>query len=157
MLSKIFPKQYDNDYRGHKLALLLLIIITAFNLIMFYQTVFNTYYAATSADGIPLDSYSPEASQRVMYIFALLGNVHFVFITLAVLALARYRTMVPLVFLCEIIEFLGRKAISNHYYDTPWVQLPDNLASGIVHSLFYLMLVGFGLSVWHRPQDKTGQ
>lgn len=150
MLNKIFPKQYDNEYRGHKLALLLLAIITAFNLMMFYQTVFNTYYAATSADGIPLDSYSPEAAQRVMAIFALLGNVHFVFITLAVLALVRYRSMVSLVFLLQIWEYVTRTAINNHFFGTPWLHLPADLASGIVQSLFYAMIIGLALSLWHR-------
>jgi hypothetical protein len=155
MLSKIFPAHYDNVYRGHKFALVLLVFITIFNTIMWYQSVFNTYYAAAEADNIPLASYPADAALQIISIFAKLGNVHFIFIVLSVLALIRYRSMISLVFLLQIWEYVTRLAINNHLHDTPWVSLPGDLAQAIVQSLFYAMLLGFALSLWHRDRSAS--
>lgn len=153
MLQRIFPQSFDNHYRGHKSALLLLAVITIFNSLMFYQAVFNSYYAAGHIDNIPLGT--PESAVQIVSLFTKLGNVHFVFIILAVLALIRYRSMVALVFLLQIYEYVTRKIINNIYHDSPYFRLPTDAANAIVQSLFYAMLIGFVLSIWWRDDAAS--
>ncbi|MFL0355651.1 hypothetical protein ACI5KX_04160 [Erythrobacter sp. GH1-10] len=153
MLEKIFPKQFDNQYRGHWVALVLLWIITAFKTLMAYNTAINSRYGAVNADGIPIDSYSPEAGIMVLNIFAKLGNMHFIIVALSLLALIRYRAMVPLIYLILVYEYLTRRLITMVWLDVPYMRIADDTAGLIVQSLFLAMVIGFGLSIWSRGSD----
>lgn len=155
MATKIFPKCFDNDFRGHKLALLLLVVITGFKAIMAFNSVFDTYNIAVSADGIPLDSYPADAAQKLVSIFALLGNLHGIIVALSLLVLVRYRSMVPLIYLILIYEYAARKVI-NHFLDggSLWFSWPTGPAGWILQSLFAAMIVGFGLSLWERKSSS---
>ncbi len=150
MLRRIFPAQIDNVYRGHKLALLLLVVVVIFKTMMAYNSLFDTRFIMIHADGIPLDSYPPDAAQTAVTLFALLGNINFIITLFCVLALVRYRAMTSLMFLVLIYEYLTRKAINHYFDDMPWFQWPSGIASTVVQSLFVAMLVGFALSLRHR-------
>ncbi len=155
MLKRIFPKQFSNEYHGHWLALVLLWIITGFKTIMAYNTAINTRYGAVNADGIPIDSYSAEAGIMVLNIFAKLGNMHFILVAISMMALIRYRSMVPLIYLILIYEYLSRRLLSTIWMDTPFLQLATSTAGAIVQSLFLAMIIGFVFSLWSRRARST--
>ncbi|MGP1354317.1 MAG: hypothetical protein ACTS1Z_13430 [Parasphingopyxis sp.] len=150
MLKRIFPNQFSNEYRGHWLALVLLWIITGFKTIMAYNTAINTRYGAVNADGIPIDSYSPEAGAMVLNIFAKLGNMHFIIVAISLIALIRYRSMVPLIYLILIYEYLTRRLLGTIWLGTPFLELATSTAGAIVQSLFLAMVIGFVFSLWSR-------
>lgn len=60
---------------------------------MAYNTAINTRYGAIHADGIPVDSYPPDAAIQVLSIVAELGNLHFILVALSLMALIRYRSI----------------------------------------------------------------
>lgn len=155
MLRRIFPRQFSNEYHGHWLALVLLWIITGFKTIMAYNTAINTRYGAVHADGIPIDSYSQEAGIMVLNIFAKLGNMHFILVAVSLMALIRYRSMVPLIYLILIYEYLSRKLLSTIWMEVPFLQLATSTAGAIVQSLFLAMVIGFVLSLWWRGAGHT--
>lgn len=155
MLRKIFPKQFSNEYDGHWTALVLLWIITGFKAIMAYNTAINTRYGAINADGIPVDSYPPEAAAQVLSIFSKLGNLHFILVALGLMALIRYRSMVPLIYLILIYEYLARRLQTTIWEGAPFLQLASSTAGAIVQSLFLAMLVGFALSLWSRGTGSS--
>jgi hypothetical protein len=115
MLDRIFPKQIDNNFHGRHLALWLFDFYLLVKLLQGTVSVFNTYTTATGADGIPLDSFGTAATQTVIQLFALLGLNLLVLPLLGVLALIRYRAMIPLLSLTMLIVYLGGRAIHVFY------------------------------------------
>jgi hypothetical protein len=70
-----------------------------------------------SADGIPLDTFTSGGAETVVSVTALLGLSHFLLASLCVLALIRYRAMIPLMYVLLLAEYLGKNGF-NWY--TPW-------------------------------------
>jgi hypothetical protein len=90
MQNRILPRQIDNDYRGHKLALWLFGATVLVKLGIGLGTVFNGHEAAGSADGIPLDTFTPAGAQAVISLFAIWGIAQLVICVLCILALVRF-------------------------------------------------------------------
>ena len=74
--------------------------------------IFNGHYAASVADGIPVDSYTPQGTQAFLSLFASLGLSQFILGLLGIFLLFRYRPLVPLFLLMLLIEYLARKGIN---------------------------------------------
>lgn len=149
MLTPILPQRIDNSYRGHRLALWLLVPVLVLKTGIALGTIFNGRVAAQSADGIPLDRFGAEGAQAVLALFALWGLAQLVLSVLGVLALTRYRAMVPLLYVLLLVEHLLRK----------WILLVKPIArSGtppgpyINLALVATMIVGLALSLWRRKE-----
>jgi hypothetical protein len=89
MLSRIFPKQFDNTYCGHWLGLVLFIPIVALKAVQGFNSVVWTHKVMVSADGIPVDSFGPVAAGEATQMFALLGMYLLVLPLLGAAALIR--------------------------------------------------------------------
>ena len=153
MLDHLFPRTIDHAYRGQKAALWLLGIVALMKMTMGFNTVVNGQYVLRSADGVPLDSYSAAAAQTIVAAFALWGWGLLLFAMIAILALLRYRSMTPFVFLLLLTEHLGRKVILQFIPVVRSVTVP---ATWINTALLALMVVGLVLSLWQRhgaPRD----
>src|SRR5216110_611809 len=111
MLSRIFPKQIDNTYRGYRLAIWLFVPIVLVNMIMGANTMINTRDVIQGADRIPLNSYGATPARIIVKSFKAWGLGHFLMASLGCLALLRYRTMVPLMYLVFTLENAARKAL----------------------------------------------
>ena len=111
MLGRIFPKQVDNRFDGHRSALWLLGFLIALKLVVSLNSIFNTALVAQGADGIPLASFGPAAAREVLTLFALtaLGQLTLGLIALA--ALIRWRALVPFLYLVSLGEMLARRLI----------------------------------------------
>ena len=110
-MNRLFPQCIDNTYRGYKVALWLFGLLVLMKTVRNLRSIFDGYAVATTADGIPLDTYSPAAARTIVSLWALLGLSSFVLCLLCILALVRYRRMVPLMFAMFLLEFLGRRVI----------------------------------------------
>jgi hypothetical protein len=62
---------------------------------MSLNSIFNGYVVLSTADGIPLDPYTPAAARTIVSLFAVLGLSNFMICLLGILVLARYRSMIP--------------------------------------------------------------
>ena len=109
MLDQLLPRSFDNTYRGHKLALWLFGLLILLKVLMGVNSIFNAYMVASSADGIPLDTFPPAAAQTITSLFALLGISNVVICLFSLLVLARYRAMVPLMFALLLLELMGKR------------------------------------------------
>jgi hypothetical protein len=154
MLDKLLPQSIDNRYRGRKLALWLLGILVLLKGAMGVNCIFNGYIVATTADGIPLDTFTPAGAKAVVSFLALWGWSLLLFSLLGLLALVRYRAMVPLVFLLLLLEQLGRKAILIAMPIAP-VGSPSAFSINLV--LVGLMVVGLALSLWESRFETKKQ
>lgn len=147
MLKQILPRSLDNIYRGHKLALWLFGLVVLMKVAMSVNSIFNGYEVATNADGIPLDTFTPAGASAVVSLFAIWGLAHLMISLLCVLALVRYRSMVPLMFALILLEHLSRKLIL-YFLPIAKVGTPPALAINLV--LFALEIVGLALSLRSR-------
>ena len=147
MLDRIFPAQFDNAYRGHRLALWLFGLLVVVRLGIALGSIFNGYQAASSADGVPLDTFPPAASQAVVTLFALLGLVHVMLLLICIVALVRYRTMIPLMFVLLLLEYLCRRLILL-LMPTAGTGTPPGLFVNL--ALLAVMIGGLVLSLWQR-------
>lgn len=153
MLSRIFPKQIDNTYRGYPLAIWLFVPIVLVNLIMGANTMINTRDVIQGADRILLDSYGATAAMIIVRCFKSWALGHFLLAALGLLALVRYRAMVPLMYLVFTLENGARKALqhSNPLHITtksgePMIGPMINLA------LLAALLIGFAFSLGGRRE-----
>jgi len=77
MLNRVFPQHFDNNYRGHKLALWLFIPIVLMKVGISLSSIFDTYNVVRSADGIPIDAFTPRGAEAVVSVTTLLGLSQF--------------------------------------------------------------------------------
>lgn len=147
MLDQILPRRIDNTYRGHPLAVWLFLSVVVVKMGIALGTIFNGRAAAQRADGIPLDSFGAAGAQAVVALFAIWGLAQLVLGLLGVLALLRYRAMIPFLFVVLLLEHLVRK----------WILLVKPIARTgtpagpyINLALLALMIVGLALSLRSR-------
>jgi hypothetical protein len=72
------------------------------------SVLFGGPSVVSSADGIPLDTYSTAAAETVVSLWALLGLTRLWIILLCILVLVRYRSMIPFMFVMLLLNDLGR-------------------------------------------------
>lgn len=111
MLNRVLPQRIDNTYLGHPLAVWLLGAVVLMKTGIALGTIFNGRAAAQSADGIPLASFGAEGAQAVVALFAIWGLAQLTISVFGVLALTRYRAMIPFMFLLLLSEHLVRKLV----------------------------------------------
>jgi hypothetical protein len=156
VIARLLPRRIDNTYRGSRLALWLFALLLFMKVAMSMNSIFNASNVASSADGIPLDTYPPAAARTIVSLFALLGLSHFMICLLGILVLARYRSMVPFMFALLLLEYLGRRLIL-HFTPIVRTGTPPGFYVNLV--LLAVMLAGLALSLGSRGslQVKSGE
>lgn len=113
MLARLFPKTITNHFPGQRIALWLFIPLTAVTLWRSQHHIFAADGGAQSIATIPLDSYSEAGANTVITIFALWGLSQLVIGLLGLIALIRYRALIPLLYLFFILEYAVRIGIGH--------------------------------------------
>ena len=144
MLDQLLPQRIDNTYRGHKLALWLFALVVFMRVAMSLNSILNSHSVAISADGIPLDAFPPAAAQTIVSLFALLGLASLMICLLCILALARYRSMVPLMFTVLLLQYLGGRLVLQFL---PIVRTGTPPGVYVNLALLALMIPGVALSL----------
>ena len=147
MFEQLLPKRADNTFQGPKLALWLFAVVVIVKSVMSLVSIFNGYLTATSADGIPLDTYTPAGAQTVLSLVALLGLTQLMICLVCVLVLVRYRTMVPVMFALLLLHQLSRYIV---FYFLPIVRTGTPPGPVVNLTLLAMMIVGMALSLRGR-------
>jgi hypothetical protein len=156
MLSRIFPKQFDNHFRGNQLALWIFALITFMHTAISISSIFRPDGGAQSADGIPLDTFSPAAAQAVIGVGGLLDVAILLLCVFFILALIRYRSMIPLMYVVLVTQWVARKGVARI---KPIPRMPGT-ATGFYVSLgiFALTVIGMILALsgkdYSQPQKS---
>jgi hypothetical protein len=153
MLSSLLPPLANFKYTGSRVSLWLLGLVLILKLAIAVGAIFNGHYAAAVADGIPIDSYTPQGRQAFLSVFASLGLSQFILCLLGVLLLLKYRALVPIFLLVLLTEYLARKGI-NAYIP---IARSSNAPGGAINwAIFGVMLLAFVLSMRQRnvPQPS---
>jgi hypothetical protein len=152
MLDRLFPLRFDNDYRGSKIALWLFGLLAAMRTVIGLNSIFNARLVASTADGIPLDTFTPAGAQAAVALFALLGLSHVVISLICMLALVRYRSMIPFLFALLLFAHLCGRLIVR-FLPIPRAGTPPASAINLV--LLSVMIVGLALSLRSRNAPQA--
>lgn len=153
MLDLLLPQRVDNTFHGQRLALWLLAALVLMKGGIALGTIFNGHSAATSADGIPLNTFAPAGEQAFIAIFAAWGLSQLMLNLIAVLVLVRYRALVPFMFLVLLLEHLGRRLI---FLVLPIARTGTPPGLFINLGLVAVMLVGLVVSL-RRPDNPQAR
>ena len=108
-LRPILPAQIDVADRVHPAANALLAAVLLMKTAIALGPIFNGRVAAQSADGIPLETFGPGGAATVLAVFAIWGVAQLVISAFGVLALVRYRALIPLMFVLLLLEHAARR------------------------------------------------
>ena len=147
MFDQLLPQRIDNNYRGYKLVLWMFGGAVLVRVGMSLVSIFNGHQVASTADAIPLDTFTPSGAQTVVSLFALLGFAQLMLCLLSLLVLVRYRAMVPLMLLLLSLELLGRRLI---LLFLPVVRTGTPRGLFVNLALLALMVAGLALSLRSR-------
>jgi hypothetical protein len=151
MLGRLFPKQFDNAYRGHWLALVLFGLMVLLDVMIGTNSILNTRSVAMGADGIPLDTFSSRAAQEVISEFALLGLWRLFFALLGLVALIRYRAMVPFLFLMLLVQQLAGRVVHALH---PTEGGATQAGSIVIWGMLGVIVAGFALSLIGKSEAR---
>jgi hypothetical protein len=112
MLDRLLPSPSAMSYAGSRLALWLAGFLVVVKVAIALGAIFNGHYAASVADGIPLESYTAEGAQAVLALFGNLGFSQCLLGVVGLLVIARYRALLPGYLLLLVVEHVGRKALA---------------------------------------------
>jgi hypothetical protein len=147
MLGLLFPRVIDNRFRGQWLGYWLMVPILILKFGIAGGSILTPGNAA-KADAIDLSTYSAPALQGAMASTALIGLLHLCIGLFCLLAMIRYRALVPLIYLWLLVEFLGRRVIFDLY---PIGRVPGTSNASIINlALLAMLVLGFALSLWPR-------
>ena len=144
MFGRLFPRSFDNVYRGYWLGTWIFGLVVAGRLAMGVNGTFNTESVAVSADGIPLSTYPSAAAQTVVALFALTALLNLTLGVLGGLALIRYRAMIPLLFLLYLLQSIGTRILLLVH---PLLRTSTTVGSTVVLGLLALSALGLVLSL----------
>jgi len=111
MLGRLFPKSFDNAYRGHWLAVVILALVALLKAVQGMESMLNAAETMVRADGIPLATYGAGGAAAAVGMFALLGMYLLVVPLLSLVALIRYRAMIPLMFVMLLLVQIGSRVV----------------------------------------------
>lgn len=154
MFNQLLPPRIDNTYRGHKVALWLFALVVAFRIAQSLVVIFGGYSIVTSADGIPLETFTPAGAQTVVGLWTLLGVTRLFIFLMCVLTLLRYRGAIPFMFALLLLYYLAAQ-LSLQFVPVVRTGTPPGPIANLV--LLALTLVGLALSLRVRGNEGAGR
>jgi len=152
MLELLLPGRADNAYRGHRLALWLLGLLLLVKVAIGLGSIFNGRAAASGADGLPIDTYTPAGARTVVALFALIGLANVIICAVGAVVLVRYRSLVPLMLTLLLAQQVGRYLILQ-YLPIARTGAPPGAAINL--ALLGAMIAGLALSLWARGGARS--
>ena len=156
MLRRVFPASIDNDYRGYRVAVWLLGLLllgkalAAVNA-MDLNPYWNNREVLRGVYGIPIATFSATAATTAALLYARWGVSHLMLTVLGFIAIARYRAMIPLLYLLIATEF-----VAMHIF----AELTSIVSAGGASAPMPLVgiavaLIGFGMSLTAPAKNET--
>jgi hypothetical protein len=154
MIERLLPQHLDNHYQGRKVALWIFGLVVLLRTVQSVMIIFNGYNTARNADGIPLETYPPAATQTILALFAVFSLSRLIISLICLIVLVRYRRAIPFMFIVLGILYLGGQLI---YRFIPIVRVGS--PPGVIVNLisFLLIVIGFVFSLWKAPDKKHKQ
>lgn len=149
--TRVFPKSADQNYQGHYLALLLLLLYTAKSLFSGAIHMFAPDGGAQSIASVALDQFGDGGAESVITMFGLWGMEQVIIGLISVVILLRYRSLIPMMCMFYVLEYAGRYTAKFYTPGLVTAHAPPGLVGDYV--LVPLTVLMFLLAVY-RPKKK---
>jgi hypothetical protein len=138
----LFPALADNRLRGSQWPLYLFILVAAIGIMRSCVHIFSSDGGAGSIAGMNMNV---TGANEVIFAFALWGSAQLIYALLQWIVILRYRSLVPLMWLVQFLETLGRMLVG-HLKPVTFAHTPP----GAYQNYLYLALAGLmlDLSFW---------
>lgn len=147
----ILPERIDNHFPGHRAVVAVFAAITLMTLGRSFFHILAPDGGAQSVAHIPLTTFSPvQAGQAVIFVFALWGLSQLMMGFVYVVALARYRALIPLLLILMFLEYCGRYLIG-HFRPLELTGTPPGKILDHVMIPLSLVLLYFSRPTPRRP------
>ena len=140
IINKIIPDIIDNNYHGNKLALYVFYFLTMVTVVRSCIHLFAADGGAQSIATIPLDAFPTTAADTVIFVFALWGLSQLLFALFYVIVAVKIKSMIPLMYLFILVEYLGRLGIGLTKSLTTTGTAPGSIGNYIFISIASIML-----------------
>ena len=110
-MKNIIPKLIENQIPNNKFVYYFTWLLVVFNFFRSLEHIFNEDGGAESIAGIPLESYSSEAANNIISIFAQWGFSQLVLACILLLVVLKMREFIPLMLLIIALENILRGAV----------------------------------------------
>ena len=110
-MKKIIPDTIENRIPNNRFVYYFTWLLVAFNFFRSLEHIFNEDGGAESIAGIPLESYSSEAVNNIISIFAQWGFSQLVLACILLLVVLKMREFIPLMLLIIALENILRGAV----------------------------------------------
>jgi hypothetical protein len=151
VFNELFPHRVDHTYRGYKPAVWLFALVVSVKIAQSLSAIFYGYATAIAADGIPLDTFPPEAGRAMLSIFARLGLRHLMLCLFGIVALVQYRALIPLMFALFLLELIGARLILRFIP----IGTGTPIGSDVNLALIAVAVAGFALSLRSERRSAT--
>ncbi len=152
MLSRIFPANFNNEYRGTIFGLIIFALISLMKLLMGLNIsglnpFISPEHILQTVDGIPLDKMPEIAASSVIGTSRAWAILMLLLASLDFVALFRYRAMIPLLFCFHLLDHMFRKyfEIAKSGFD---FSKPMEMGDMINWSLIIALVIGLILSAY---------
>lgn len=110
-MKKLIPETIENKIPSNKFVYYFCLLLVTFNLFRSLEHIFAEDGGAESIAGIPLSSYSEEAANNIVSIFAQWGFSQLVLACMLLLVVLKMRELIPLMLLIIALENILRGAV----------------------------------------------
>jgi len=130
-MKKLIPEKIENKIPKNKFVYYFCWLLVGFNFFRSLEHIFAEDGGAESIAGIPLSSYSPEAANNIVSIFAQWGFSQLVLACILLLIVLKMRELIPLMLLIIALENILRGAVAL-YKPLILVDAPPGAVSPII-------------------------
>ena len=111
-MKKLIPTTIENKIPSNKFVYYFCWLLVTFNLFRSLEHIFAEDGGAESIAGIPLSSYSDEAANNIVSIFAQWGFSQLVLACILLLVVLKMRELIPLILLIVALENILRGVVA---------------------------------------------
>jgi len=113
-MKKLIPQTIENKIPSSKIVYYFCWLLIGFNLFRSLEHIFAEDGGAETIAGIPLSSYSPEAANNIVSIFAQWGFSQLVLSCILLIIVLKVRELIPLMLLIIALENIFRAGIGQY-------------------------------------------
>ena len=142
-MKKLIPKTIENKIPSNKFVYYFCWLLIGFNLFRSLEHIFSKDGGAESIAGIPLSSYSSEASNNIVSMFAQWGFSQLVLACILLMVVLKIRELIPLMLLIIALENIFRAGIGFYKPLIISADPPGALSPliGLVTLIFFLISI----------------
>lgn len=110
-MRKVLPNSIENKIPNNRFVYYFAWLLLGFNFFRSLEHIFNEDGGAESIAGLPLSTYSPEAANNIVSIFAQWGFSQLVLSCILLVVIIKMRELIPLMLLFIALENILRGAV----------------------------------------------